>query len=49
MFLPVFDVAKDTYDALHEESPFAVDCICMIAARVRDGGGMSSVVNDGRH
>lgn len=30
----------DTYEALHERSPFAVDCICMVAARVRDGGGM---------
>lgn len=38
-FLPVFDANIDTYDALHERSPFAVDCICMVAARVRDGGG----------
>lgn len=38
-FLPVFDANVDTYDNLHERSPFAVDCICMIAARVRDGGG----------
>ena len=37
---PVFDVNLDTYEALHERSPFAVDCICMVAARVRDGGGM---------
>jgi hypothetical protein len=27
---------------LHERSPFAVDCICMVAARVRDGGGKFS-------
>jgi hypothetical protein len=40
-FLPVFDSNVDTYDALHERSPFAVDCICMVAARVRDGGGMA--------
>lgn len=39
-FLPVFDASVDTYDALHERSPFAVDCICMVAAKVRDGGGM---------
>ena len=32
----------DTYEALHERSPFAVDCICMVAARVRDGGGMDN-------
>lgn len=38
-FLPIFDAAVDTYDALHERSPFAVDCICMVAAQVRDGGG----------
>ena len=36
---PVFDSRTDTYDALHERSPFAVDAICMVAARVRDGGG----------
>ncbi|KAL7285468.1 hypothetical protein ACG7TL_000565 [Trametes sanguinea] len=38
-FLPVFDASVDTYDALHERSPFAVDVICMVAAKVRDGGG----------
>jgi hypothetical protein len=37
---PVFDPEKDTFDALHERSPFAVNSICMVAARVRDGGGM---------
>ncbi|KAJ3734654.1 hypothetical protein DFJ43DRAFT_1060921 [Lentinula guzmanii] len=41
-FLPVFDFNVDTYDALHERSPFAVNCICMVAARVRDGGGKAS-------
>ncbi|KAF9015547.1 hypothetical protein BDQ17DRAFT_1341258 [Cyathus striatus] len=41
-FLPVFDENTDTYDALHDRSPFAVDCICMVAARVRDGGGKPS-------
>jgi hypothetical protein len=40
-FLPVFDAKTDTYDILHERSPFAVDCICMVAARVRDGGTFS--------
>ncbi|KAG6818076.1 hypothetical protein H0H87_009231 [Tephrocybe sp. NHM501043] len=43
-FLPVFDMAHDTFDALHERSPFAVDCICMVAARVRDGGDAPSDV-----
>nr|BCB28855.1 Zn(2)-C6 fungal-type domain-containing protein [Mycoleptodonoides aitchisonii] len=43
-FLPVFDATVDTYDALHERSPFAVDCICMVAAKVRDGGGNPSDV-----
>ncbi|KAH9857979.1 hypothetical protein C2E23DRAFT_880659 [Lenzites betulinus] len=43
-FLPVFDANVDTYDALHERSPFAVDCICMVAAKVRDGGGNPSDV-----
>ncbi|OCH94694.1 hypothetical protein OBBRIDRAFT_816998 [Obba rivulosa] len=38
-FLPVFDGSVDTFDELHERSPFAVDCICMVAAKVRDGGG----------
>lgn len=42
MFLPVFDVATDTYDALHKRSPFCVDAICMVAAKVRDGGGPPS-------
>ncbi|KAI0094371.1 hypothetical protein BDY19DRAFT_912476 [Irpex rosettiformis] len=41
-FLSVFDANVDTYDALHERSPFAVNCICMVAARVRDGGGEPS-------
>ncbi|CAL1695059.1 unnamed protein product [Somion occarium] len=41
-FLPVFDASVDTYEALHERSPFAVDCICMVAAQVRDGGGKPS-------
>lgn len=38
-FLPVFDSQTDTFDALHERSPFAVDCICMVAARVQCEGG----------
>lgn len=41
-FLPVFDANQDTYDTLHDRSPFAVNCICMVAARVRDGGGKAS-------
>ncbi|KAG8219668.1 hypothetical protein J3R82DRAFT_623 [Butyriboletus roseoflavus] len=41
-FLPVFDVRVDTFDALHHRSPFAVDAICMVGARVRDGGGTPS-------
>lgn len=44
-FLPVFDGNVDTYDALHERSPFAVDTICLVAARVRDGGGKPSEVH----
>ncbi|KAF8973572.1 hypothetical protein BDZ97DRAFT_1690763 [Flammula alnicola] len=44
-FLPVFDSNTDTYDALHERSPFAVDTICMVAARVRDGGGKMSDIH----
>ncbi|KAJ4485944.1 hypothetical protein J3R30DRAFT_3442999 [Lentinula aciculospora] len=43
-FLPVFDYNVDTYDALHERSPFAVNCICMVASRVRDGGGKASEI-----
>lgn len=39
---PVFDYNVDTYEALHERSPFAVNCICMVAARVLDGGGECS-------
>lgn len=42
MFLPVFDVTTDTYEALHKRSPFCVDAICMVAAKVRDGGGPPS-------
>lgn len=38
-FLPVFDCRVDTFEALHNRSPFAVDAICMVGARVRDGGG----------
>ncbi|KAF8578439.1 hypothetical protein K439DRAFT_1638799 [Ramaria rubella] len=41
-FLSVFDAQVDTFDALHERSPFAVDCICMVAARVKCGGGPPS-------
>ncbi|KAF9020303.1 hypothetical protein BDZ89DRAFT_1138725 [Hymenopellis radicata] len=41
-FLPVFDSKTDTFDVLHERSPFAVNAICMVAARVRDGGGKPS-------
>jgi len=41
-FLPIFDGNVDTYDALHERSPFAVNCICMVAAKIRDGGGKPS-------
>ncbi|EIN14059.1 hypothetical protein PUNSTDRAFT_80092, partial [Punctularia strigosozonata HHB-11173 SS5] len=41
-FLSVFDPTYDTYDDLHGRSPFAVDCICMVAAGVRDGGGKPS-------
>ncbi|EIW86878.1 hypothetical protein CONPUDRAFT_134221 [Coniophora puteana RWD-64-598 SS2] len=43
-FLPVFDSNVDTFDGLHERSPFAVDAICMVASRVRDGGGPASDV-----
>jgi hypothetical protein len=38
-FLPVFDQSYDTYEALHERSPFAVNCICRVAALIRDKGG----------
>ncbi|KIK70783.1 hypothetical protein GYMLUDRAFT_32836 [Collybiopsis luxurians FD-317 M1] len=44
-FLPVFDYNVDTFDALHERSPFAVNCICLVAARVRDGGGKPSEIH----
>ncbi|KAJ6627093.1 hypothetical protein B0H10DRAFT_1995385 [Mycena sp. CBHHK59/15] len=43
-FLPVFDSNSDTFEALHDRSPFAVDCICMVAARVRDGGDKPSEI-----
>ncbi|KAI0249491.1 hypothetical protein BJV78DRAFT_1226546 [Lactifluus subvellereus] len=43
-FLPVFDPSSDTFASLHERSPFAVSSICMVAARVRDGGGKPSDV-----
>lgn len=46
---PVFDSATDTYDALHERSPFAVNAICMVAARVRDGGGQHPLAFISRH
>jgi len=44
-FLPIFDSSVDTFASLHERSPFAVDSICMVAARVRDGGGKPSEVH----
>ncbi|KIY62636.1 hypothetical protein CYLTODRAFT_383348 [Cylindrobasidium torrendii FP15055 ss-10] len=44
-FLPVFDSKIDSFDALHERSPFAVDAICMVAARCRDGGGRPSEIH----
>ncbi|TFY81848.1 hypothetical protein EWM64_g2171 [Hericium alpestre] len=43
-FLSIFDVNVDTYESLHERSPFAFDSICMVAAKVRDGGGKPSEV-----
>ncbi|KAI5124176.1 hypothetical protein M0805_000982 [Coniferiporia weirii] len=43
-FLPVFDSNYDTYESLHERSPFAFDAVCMVAAKVRDGGGPPSDV-----
>lgn len=43
-FLPIFDASVDTYDSLRERSPFAVTVICMVAAKVRDGGGSASEV-----
>ncbi len=44
----MFDATIDTYDALHDRSPFAVNCICMVAARVRDGGGRISLISPRR-
>lgn len=35
----MFDSGYDTYESLHERSPFAFDAVCMVAAKVRDGGG----------
>ncbi|KAI0030204.1 hypothetical protein K488DRAFT_23891, partial [Vararia minispora EC-137] len=43
-FLPIFDSSYDTYDSLRSRSPFAVNSICMVAAKVRDGGGKASDV-----
>ncbi|KAK0245668.1 hypothetical protein EDD85DRAFT_924755 [Armillaria nabsnona] len=43
-FLPVFDSTIDTFENLHQRSPFAVDAICMVASHVRDGGGKSSEI-----
>ncbi|KAG8930090.1 hypothetical protein FRC02_004620 [Tulasnella sp. 418] len=42
MFLPVFDPETDSFEALHKRSPFCVNAICMVAAKVRDGGGPPS-------
>ncbi|KAG8865466.1 hypothetical protein FRC20_009809 [Serendipita sp. 405] len=41
-FLPVFDSNFDTFESLHERSPFAVNAICLVASQVRDGGGPTS-------
>lgn len=41
-FLSVFDANVDTYEALHERSPFAVNAICTVAVLVRDGSGRRS-------
>jgi hypothetical protein len=38
-FLPVYDKSVDTFDATHPKSPFSVDAICMVGARVMKGGG----------
>lgn len=38
-FLPVFNAKVDTYDELSRRSPFCFNAICMVAAKVRDGGG----------
>ncbi|KAI0322701.1 hypothetical protein OF83DRAFT_1092505 [Amylostereum chailletii] len=43
-FLPIFNSMVDTFESLHERSPFAVDSICMVAAKVRDGGGKPSEI-----
>lgn len=41
-FLPLFDPAYDTYEELRKRSPFCVTVICMVAARVWDGGNPPS-------
>ncbi|TIC41349.1 hypothetical protein E3Q06_01607 [Wallemia mellicola] len=41
-FLPLFDPAYDTYEELRKRSPFCVTVICMVAARVWDGGSPPS-------
>lgn len=41
-FLPVFDPSVDTYDELGRRSPFCFNAICLVAAKVRDGGGPES-------
>jgi hypothetical protein len=41
-FVPVYDPAVDTWDALRIRSPFSVSTIISVGARVRDGGGYMS-------
>ena len=41
-FLPLFDPKHDTFEELRKRSPFCVTVICMVAARVKDGGGAPS-------
>jgi hypothetical protein len=41
-FVPVYDPAVDTWDALRIRSPFSISTIVSVGARVRDGGGYMS-------
>ncbi len=41
-FVPVYDPAVDTWDALRIRSPFSISTIISVGARVRDGGGYMS-------
>jgi hypothetical protein len=42
LFIPLFDAAYDTYEAVMERSPWTFDAILAVAGKIRSGNGQLS-------